>query len=666
MIKSKSILALTVLAFLSLMALSQNDAIVDSLLVDSKSKIQTSPLDAYVSAKKALDLVNKNNYDQLIRAKVYVGRAMITSDKKEEGLIISQEALKLAQDYTLKELEVLALNNIGLYYYLLGIYEKANSYYHQALDISEKLENNILIFQQLNQIAISLIESKEYDSALEYLEKTKKIAEENKFDSYYLKLAYGNISYALLYQKKYAEALPPIEKALELNENTSDNTNQIVGWDMMAQIKNGLGQYGDALTHAEKAIKLSESLNYTDGRIIALNTKGKILLNLKRNNEAISIAKEALVLSNSIKSERFVIDLYTTTYKAYQGIGNYRKAMEYLEIIREKELENNSLQKIELAKKLELEYQVESREKENESLIEAQKKNEIIIGQRTTLFIAAISLVGLLGLTSYLLYNNLKQKKKNNEFLNRTVTLRTKDLENANKELKSSNEELERFAFVASHDLKEPVRNLVSFSTLLKRKLKDYNDEALKEYLSIITLNAQNIYELVDGILNFSRIRNSPFNIKETDLNNIILSIEKLIYSTIDNKNVVITKHNLDTVRADSSQLLLVLKNIIENGIKYNDNEIPKIDIRQESKDGYDIIIISDNGIGIDPKYYKEIFDMFKRLHNKNQYEGTGLGLAISKKIISKHGGTISVRKNDSQGSTFIINLPKSVTSSNI
>lgn len=666
MIKSKSILALTVLAFLSLMALSQNDAIVDSLLVDSKSKIQTSPLDAYVSAKKALDLVNKNNYDQLIRAKVYVGRAMITSDKKEEGLIISQEALKLAQDYTLKELEVLALNNIGLYYYLLGIYEKANSYYHQALDISEKLENNILIFQQLNQIAISLIESKEYDSALEYLEKTKKIAEENKFDSYYLKLAYGNISYALLYQKKYAKALPPIEKALELNENTSDNTNQIVGWDMMAQIKNGLGQYGDALTHAEKAIKLSESLNYTDGRIIALNTKGKILLNLKRNNEAISIAKEALVLSNSIKSERFVIDLYTTTYKAYQGIGNYRKAMEYLEIIREKELENNSLQKIELAKKLELEYQVESREKENESLIEAQKKNEIIIGQRTTLFIAAISLVGLLGLTSYLLYNNLKQKKKNNEFLNRTVTLRTKDLENANKELKSSNEELERFAFVASHDLKEPVRNLVSFSTLLKRKLKDYNDEALKEYLSIITLNAQNIYELVDGILNFSRIRNSPFNIKETDLNNIILSIEKLIYSTIDNKNVVITKHNLDTVRADSSQLLLVLKNIIENGIKYNDNEIPKIDIRQESKDGYDIIIISDNGIGIDPKYYKEIFDMFKRLHNKNQYEGTGLGLAISKKIISKHGGTISVRKNDSQGSTFIINLPKSVTSSNI
>lgn len=230
-----------------------------------------------------------------------------------------------------------------------------------------------------------------------------------------------------------------------------------------------------------------------------------------------------------------------------------------------------------------------------------------------------------------------------------------------NKELTKyieNNLNLESFAHLASHELKTPVRNISNFTGLLKRKIEDKLVKEESEILDYIIEQTRYMYRLIENLLNLSSLSNNAQEVVKIQLHELLTEVIKNNF--ISQKDQIRIKEIPSQVSADSSELSVVIKNIIENGIKYVKKGVtPQIEIYGEESSNYTTICISDNGIGIDPKYSENIFLIFKRLHIQSEYEGNGFGLAYCKKIIENHNGMIKVSKNQNGGSIFSILLPK-------
>lgn len=231
-----------------------------------------------------------------------------------------------------------------------------------------------------------------------------------------------------------------------------------------------------------------------------------------------------------------------------------------------------------------------------------------------------------------------------------------KNLESNNQALKSANEALERFAYVASHDLKTPLRTILGFAELLEKDYKNNKTERFPIYLSQVKQGARQMNELIKNTLEYSRISHMTEEKKWIDLNEIIATIH-IAYAT--DKSVKISPSTLPKILSEENQVLSLFQNLIENGIKYNDKPLKIIEINH-SETPYSIqITVKDNGIGISKKFHAQIFTMFKRLHTNQKYEGTGLGLAICEKIVDNMNGQISLTSVEGEGTTFYIDLPK-------
>ena len=245
------------------------------------------------------------------------------------------------------------------------------------------------------------------------------------------------------------------------------------------------------------------------------------------------------------------------------------------------------------------------------------------------------------------------------ERYNETNKQLLKTLETNNQRLKVANEELERFAYIASHDLKTPLRTIISFTGLLERDFKRNKLDSFPDYFNYVKEGAKQMDSLISSTLEYSKM-NHEIHIekKEVDLNVIVDDIKmKLLQNYGD--AVIIEKDELPVVLAEEGQMTLLFQNLIENGLKYNQktNKIVQISSKIESEKI--LITIKDNGIGISKEYHEQIFNMFKRLHTSNQYEGTGLGLAICKKIVDRMNGKIWLESEEGNGTTFFIELAK-------
>jgi len=225
-------------------------------------------------------------------------------------------------------------------------------------------------------------------------------------------------------------------------------------------------------------------------------------------------------------------------------------------------------------------------------------------------------------------------------------------------ELLRSNKELENFAYIASHDLKEPLRMVSSFTDLLARQYKNKLDERAQEYIYFAKDGAKRMYDLLDGLLEYSRVHTKGKKFTGVDLNMVLDSVLKNLSLVIKERNAAIHLDKLPVVFADESQMILLLQNLISNGIKFSPGK-PEIFISSISENQHFIVSVRDKGMGIDSKYYDRIFLIFQRLMPRAQYEGTGIGLAICKRIIERHEGKIWIESTPGRGSTFFFSIPK-------
>ena len=224
--------------------------------------------------------------------------------------------------------------------------------------------------------------------------------------------------------------------------------------------------------------------------------------------------------------------------------------------------------------------------------------------------------------------------------------------------LTTANRDLGQFAYVASHDLQEPLRMISSYLQLLSRRYRGKLDSDADEFIGYAVDGANRLQRMINDLLTFSRVgtRGKPF--ARTDLNEVLAYVKLDLEVSITENRAVVTSDALPTVEADEMQLVQLLQNLVENAIKFRREEAPKIHVSSERGENEWIISVRDNGLGIDPKYHEKLFVLFQKLHAGGKYPGTGIGLAICKRVIERHSGRIWVESELGKGATFFFTIP--------
>jgi signal transduction histidine kinase len=244
-------------------------------------------------------------------------------------------------------------------------------------------------------------------------------------------------------------------------------------------------------------------------------------------------------------------------------------------------------------------------------------------------------------------FQDITERKKAEEAL-RIVT----------ENLKRSNLELEQFAYVASHDLQEPLRMVTSYTQLIEQRYKGKLDADADEFIGYAVDGANRMRRLIDDLLSYSRVtrRGNPFKPTESQL---ALDVAlKNLQMLIEENGAVVTHDQLPEVMADEGQLVQILQNLISNAIKFHSKETPRVHVSAKHlQEAEYLFSVQDNGIGIDPQYFDRLFKIFQRLHTKEEYPGTGIGLALCKRIVERHGGRIWLESQPGKGTTTYFTL---------
>jgi signal transduction histidine kinase len=274
----------------------------------------------------------------------------------------------------------------------------------------------------------------------------------------------------------------------------------------------------------------------------------------------------------------------------------------------------------------------------------------------TTMYLFGVVLVLNLALIWFIAYRVGREQehiRTLNEDLERRVELRTEALQR-------SNEDLQQFAYIASHDLKEPMRMIASYSTLLQRRYQGRLDEDADTYIGFITDAVRRMNTLITGLLEYSRAGEVPEDsLVPVDAETVVQNVLTNLKVTIGESRAKLTVRKLPRVKYDPLRLAQIFQNLIGNAIKYRGDRAPEVEIAAIEKSDETVFSVRDNGIGIDAADYDKIFGIFQRLHGK-QYEGTGIGLAMVKKIVEREGGRIWVDSTPGVGSTFYFSVPHS------
>jgi PAS domain S-box-containing protein len=230
-------------------------------------------------------------------------------------------------------------------------------------------------------------------------------------------------------------------------------------------------------------------------------------------------------------------------------------------------------------------------------------------------------------------------------------------------ELAHSNQELEQFAYVASHDLQEPLRAVAGYLGLIESRLRGELDDKSQSHLDGAVQGAARMHALITDLLALSRVGTQGKAFEPTDLNSVLDRALQSVNASVQEAGAKITRDPLPTLCVDAGQMAQLFQNLFGNAVKFRSDRPPEIHVSaQRQADDQWLFAVRDNGIGIEPQYFERIFLIFQRLHTRKEYPGTGIGLAICKKIVERHGGRIWVESQPGQGSTFFFTIPNKGT----
>ncbi len=555
-----------------------------------------------------------------------------------------------------------AYSGIATIYRSLGEYEKAYDMQMKTLAILETKDDPTAIAGCHYNLAGIFFYQKQFKSALEHYNKAYEIIK--PLDEPRLQYSCLGGLGSVYYQ------LGEKQKALEFNRNALELAKKI-GY--KTGIAYSLGNMGSQYTkdkNFEKArevlmesIKIKKEIGDSWGQIGSLGTLAEVEMDSKNFKIALGLYKEALKLAELIDSDPRKAELYKDMSKCHQELGNQKQSYIFLNkyvelkdnLINEKTVEEmgRSKNRYEIQKK---EHEISMLKKENQ-LLGLDKKV-----QKLQIYIFAIAAFFLLTFVMWFI-RRLNFSKKMNTLLedkNDLLNSKNDEIENANTELEKSNTNLTQFAYVASHDLKEPLRMIHSYTTLLKRKYGDSFDETGHEFMHYITDAVSRMQTLLDDLLDFSRAGSSKGMAGLIDTKDVVDMVRANLRHRFESEGatLILKADYFPVVKAHRTQLVQLLQNLLSNGIKFVGGKMPMVELNCVEDKGFYKFSVRDNGIGISDENKSKVFEMFTRLHDKTEYEGTGIGLATCKRIVDSLGGQIWLESEVGKGTTFFFTIP--------
>ena len=648
------------------------------------------------SLKNSLEYASiANDRKAILQLSIQLGKAYSDQSKYPEALVYFNEGLEEAKRLGDNRSIADAHYHIGFSYHILGEYPKALDHLLPLVEKESNKTNKEVYEKAIGRIGYVYLHVGEYKKASMYLlESLASMEEKNDF------LGLTNALYSLgsneYYQKNYAQALEYYKRALSNTEHLKGNTQ----WRFTCLIGIGntyreLERFEEALDYLNASLSLAEETGSKYNQAYSLLNLGGTYLKSDAISRAVSTLSQALEASSGLSNKALQTNCLVYLGNAYMKAGDYEASIKHLEdalavtsdvnahhmrreaykYLAEAYAQTGNMTQAydNLDRYITLKDSLFGEEKQKEieamkikfdvakkesqiALLQGDKEREMYF--RIFIAVCGLMLLGML----YMFYSRYRlQQRTNRELENKNDEIQIK-----NEKLASSNAALEQFAYVASHDLNEPLRMISAYTQLLDRRYRDQLDENAGEFMDFINDSVSRMRSLLKDLLDLSRVTSRKPAFKAIDLNETMDSVVKNLGTVIKEQNASITYPDMPEIVGSKTQMLQLFQNLVGNAVKFRGEEDPIVKVScDRGNNGSVVIAVQDNGIGIDEVFHKRIFQVFHRLHTSTEYEGTGLGLAICKKIVENHDGKIWVESEVGEGSVFYVKLPLSPASKN-
>ena len=605
---------------------------------------------ALIAHNVALNIAKKikGEEGQMRRMMSMLDIAIVYTQKMEykDSYLWFEKLLKQADENEDDDYKMYAYYGIGEIY--TGVYEhnKAIEAYYQALDLSKQAENLDGIVSTLQVIAETHgqagqeeLAKKIFNEAFEIIEKEAEGREKEALLGHY----YLTLGDFYMEEKENTKAMECFSKGIDIFKKLNEPYETVICYMRAGEAALNLNKTELALEYLLLAYEGREYF-YDEELAEFFYHFGNVSLEENNLENASDYFRKSLDLSLENDIKEVAQKSYYGLYKYKNAKEDYKNALNYYIKYTDLDTVFTSESQSKAVAEMRFKYLMSDNERKIEQL---QRKN-----LQNTFIITATALLIILGILFYLYRSRVKS--------NTLLQQKNEEINQQFRRLKESHIALEQFAYVAAHDLKEPLRTIGGYSSLMKRRLGKMDDTEQKEYLSFMTEASSRLSNLLDDLLFYADISKELPGTETVSLKNTIEQTLDLISTDIQNTKAIINYEKIDkqTLQAKPAHIVQLFKEIISNAIKFNENK-PVIDIDIFQNNEQLQLTFIDNGIGLEESYKHKVFNIFNRLDKKSGYTGTGVGLTIAKNIVEKYGGKIDYNLNDSGGTNFIILFKK-------
>ncbi len=575
----------------------------------------------------------------------------IKAKESTKALEYVNEALEIANELNLTKGKADITHEKGMVYWYRGDYEQASKFFFEALAQREQLGDKLGLARSYNNIGNVFFHQEDYEQAFDYYSLGLEMRKELN-DSVGLIYSYNNLADVALKRFDFDAALANYKIAQRYGEATGHKGGLSFVFQNMGLLYKEKVQIDSAQYYFNEALPLAQEIEDKNKVSFLYNQLARIELDEEKYRKALTLGRSSYRFAEEAGAKDKMRDACEILSLSYAGLDRYEEA--FVEMQKYNVLDEEIAGEDKEKAILEISSKYETAKKEAEIL---SQKTELLENEkqvnRLTIFTFVLIFLTIV-IVALALYARYRLQIRNAKMLRD----KNKQIEAQNEKLIRSNSALEQFAYVASHDLKEPLRNISSFSSLLKRNYESKLDNTGKDYIDIITKGVRHMSGLLDDVLAYSRLtQNTLTRDEEINMNEVVDSVKETLEQVIDEKNVIITADKLPKVKSNNIQMYQLLQNLISNGIKFNNKPNPTVHVGYSKENGQHHFTVADNGIGINKEYENKIFQIFQRLHKKDEFTGTGVGLAICERIVKQHGGEIWLESKPDQGSTFHFTL---------
>jgi signal transduction histidine kinase len=595
-------------------------------------------------ASNAVELASAINYKKgLATSYGSLGYCYVNLDNPK-ALEYTQKALKLRTELDDKVGISTSLNVMGVIFYYKGDFLNSIDYHLKSLKMREDIGDEIKIATSYNNIALVHIALENYHDALDYLNKalTIRIKTENKRG---IAIVYDNIGDVYSKMGNYEKAFECFDKSLSINKEIGNKKSAANSYFNIAVVYRNLSDFSNALKYYYQSLSIYNDLDEKNGIANVENGIASVYNMQGSFQQAIEHASIAMLNAVSINTLGNISISSKILQNSYEKIGDYKNAYKYAVTYQNSTDTLNNSEKFKRLTKMELDYKIEKIKKEQE--LELKKQETYITYLIISLFFSII-------IVAIIVFSfSLKQR------------LNTK-LKLLNKQLVELNSTKDRFFSIIAHDLRGPFNGLLGVSNLLASDIKTLTKEEIEFFSKLINDSLKKQFELLNDLLEWSRLQNGTFSLKyesinlHSTLNEAIKPLELLASQKTIKLHNEINKELL--LNADKNMIELVLRNLISNGIKFT-NEGGLIKVSALQNDIMTEITVSDNGVGLTQEDIDKLFriDIHHSTTGTNNEMGTGLGLILCKEIIEKHSGEIRIESKPNQETKIIFTIPSNI-----